>query len=186
MAAPPAGNLFSFALFLLISFTSSIVLLSIPSHAFPSLLYNRIVIIFPSLPLNSFLSAPSPPRFLVLLPFQFFALFSSPLIAIPCPSLLYPSTSLLLLFSCPSPSWLFSFCSTSPTLPFSLSLSLSLSGLGLGLGQRLEELVILDHDKANGRVALSTKTLEPTPGESSGQRCTKIVHHWCPRLYQIA
>ena len=24
--------------------------------------------------------------------------------------------------------------------------------------------MILDHDKANGRVALSTKTLEPTPG----------------------
>lgn len=27
------------------------------------------------------------------------------------------------------------------------------------------QVMILDHDKANGRVALSTKTLEPTPGD---------------------
>lgn len=32
------------------------------------------------------------------------------------------------------------------------------------IGQKCR-VMILDHDKANGRVALSTKTLEPTPGE---------------------
>ena len=29
------------------------------------------------------------------------------------------------------------------------------------------QVMILDHDKANGRVALSTKTLEPTPGKTT-------------------
>jgi ribosomal protein S1 len=32
------------------------------------------------------------------------------------------------------------------------------------IGQRCK-VMILDHDKANGRVALSTKTLEPNPGD---------------------
>ena len=32
------------------------------------------------------------------------------------------------------------------------------------IGQRCK-VMILDHDKANGRVALSTKTLEPSPGD---------------------
>ena len=95
MAAPPAGNPFSFPLFLLISFTSSIVLISTLFHH--SFILRSIVIIFSLLPLNSFLCAPSPPRFLFLLPFLLFALFASPLIATPCPSLLYPSTSLLLI-----------------------------------------------------------------------------------------
>ena len=34
----------------------------------------------------------------------------------------------------------------------------------LSVGQRCK-VMILDHDKLNGRVALSTKTLEPTPGD---------------------
>jgi predicted RNA-binding protein with RPS1 domain len=32
------------------------------------------------------------------------------------------------------------------------------------IGQKCK-VMILDHDKANGRVALSTKTLEPAPGD---------------------